>query len=143
VCHVKQKALNKFIEVRIHLDEHLFGKFQSFRSNEPFLDEAHQCIVELQCPDYYPEVVKEAVNLALYKGTNFVDPIVRLLEHLYTKKNFKTQNLESGCLLYGTLLDGIGIDLPKALAQFGEIIGRLTLLGALRFEALEVIVKKM
>jgi translation initiation factor 4G len=46
-------------------------------------------------------------------------------------------------LLYGTLLDGIGIDLPKALAQFGEIIGRLTLLGALRFEALEVIVKKM
>jgi hypothetical protein len=95
VCHVKQKALNKFIEVRIHLDEHLFGKFQSFRSNEPFLDEAHQCIVELQCPDYYPEVVKEAVNLALYKGTNFVDPIVRLLEHLYTKKisRLKTWNL--------------------------------------------------
>ncbi|ONM16221.1 Eukaryotic translation initiation factor isoform 4G-2 [Zea mays] len=107
------------------------------------LDEAHQCIVELQSPDYYPEIVKEAVNLALDKGTNFVDPLVRLLEHLYTKKIFKTQDLESGCLLYGTLLDDIGIDLPKAPAQFGEIIARLTLLGALRFEALEVILKKM
>jgi translation initiation factor 4G len=40
-------------------------------------------------------------------------------------------------LLYGTLLDDIGIDLPKAPAQFGEIIARLTLLGALRFEPLE------
>ncbi|KAL5675614.1 hypothetical protein ACJX0J_011745, partial [Zea mays] len=27
-------------------------------------------------PDYYPEIVKEAVNLALDKGTNFVDPLV-------------------------------------------------------------------
>jgi translation initiation factor 4G len=48
------------------------------------LDEAQQCIEELQSPGYYPEIVKEAVNLALDKGTNFVDPLVRLLEHLYT-----------------------------------------------------------
>jgi translation initiation factor 4G len=72
--------------------------------------------VELQSPEYYLEIVKEAVNLALDKGTNFVDPIVRILEHLYTKKICKTQDLESGCLLYGTLLDDIGIDLPKAPA---------------------------
>jgi translation initiation factor 4G len=48
------------------------------------LDEAQQCIEELQSPGYYPEIVKEAVNPALDKGTNFVDPLVRLLEHLYT-----------------------------------------------------------
>jgi translation initiation factor 4G len=107
------------------------------------LDEAQQCIEELQNRGYYPEIVKEAVNLALDKGTNFVDPLVRLLEHLYTKKIFKTQDLESGCLLYGALLDDIGIDLPKAPTQFGEIIARLTLLGALRFEVMEEILKKM
>jgi translation initiation factor 4G len=107
------------------------------------LDEAQQCIEELQSPGYYPEIVKEAVNLALDKGTNFVDPLIRLLEHLYTKKIFKTQDLEAGCLLYGALLDDIGIDLPKAPTQFGEIIARLTLLGALRFEAVEEVLKKM
>ncbi|CAO2035632.1 unnamed protein product [Urochloa humidicola] len=107
------------------------------------LDEAQQCIEELQSPGYYPEIVKEAINLALDKGTNFVDPLVRLLEHLYTKEIFKTQDLETGCLLYGALLDDIGIDLPKAPTQFGEIIARLTLSGGLRFEAVEDILKKM
>lgn len=107
------------------------------------LDEAQQCIEELQSPSHYPEIVKEAINLALDKGTNFVDPLVRLLEHLYTKKIFKAQDLETGCLLYAALLDDIGIDLPKAPAQFGEIIARLTLLGGLRFEAVEDILKKM
>ena len=107
------------------------------------LDEAQQCIEELQSPGYYPEIVKEAINLALDKGTNFVDPLVRLLEHLYTKKIFKTEDLETGCMLYSALLDDIGIDLPKAPTQFGEIIARLGLLGSLRFEAVEEILKKM
>jgi translation initiation factor 4G len=107
------------------------------------LDEAQQCIEELQTPGYYPEIVKEAINLALDKGTNFVDPLVRLLEHLYTKKIFKTEDLEAGCLLYSALLDDIGIDLPKAPTQFGEIIARLSLSGGLRFEAVEEILKKM
>ncbi|XP_062183945.1 eukaryotic translation initiation factor-like [Phragmites australis] len=107
------------------------------------LDEAQQCIEELQNPGYYPEIVKEAINLALDKGDSFVDPLVRLLEHLYAKKIFKTEDLESGCLLYGSLLDDIGIDLPKAPTQFGEIIGRLILSCGLRFEAVEEIIKKM
>ncbi|KAG2573102.1 eukaryotic translation initiation factor-like [Panicum virgatum] len=107
------------------------------------LDEAQQCIEELQSPGYYPEIVKEAINLALDKGTNFVDPLVRLLEHLYTKKIFKTEDLETGCMLYSALLDDIGIDLPKAPTQFGEIIARLSLSGSLRFEAVEEILKKM
>ncbi|KAE8789693.1 eukaryotic translation initiation factor isoform 4G-1 [Hordeum vulgare] len=85
------------------------------------LDEAQQCIEELQCPDYHPEIVKEAINLALDKGASFVDPLVKLLEHLYTKKTFKTEDLENGCLLYGSLLEDIGIDLLKAPTQFGEV----------------------
>ncbi|TVU15355.1 hypothetical protein EJB05_38873 [Eragrostis curvula] len=107
------------------------------------LDEAQQCIEELKSPGFYPEIVKEAINLALDKGTNFVDPLVRLLEHLYTKKIFKSEDLETGCLLYGSLLDDIGIDLPKAPTQFGEIIARLVLSCGLRFEAVEEILKKM
>lgn len=107
------------------------------------LDEAQQCIEELQSPAYYPEIVKEAINLALDKGASFVDPLVRLLEHLYTKKIFKTEDLENGCLLYGSLLEDIGIDLPKAPTQFGEIVARLILSCGLRFEAVEEILKKM
>ncbi|KAI4980102.1 hypothetical protein ZWY2020_016855 [Hordeum vulgare] len=91
------------------------------------LDEAQQCIEELQCPDYHPEIVKEAINLALDKGASFVDPLVKLLEHLYTKKTFKTEDLENGCLLYGSLLEHIGIDLLKAPTQFGEVVAHLIL----------------
>ncbi|KAL5215705.1 hypothetical protein ABZP36_007106 [Zizania latifolia] len=105
------------------------------------LDEAQQCIEELQCPDYYPEIVKEAINLALDKGTSFVDPLVRLLEHLHTKKIFKTQDLKTGCLLYASLLEDIGIDLPLAPAQFGEVVARLSLSCGLSFEAVEEILK--
>ncbi|KAL5214477.1 hypothetical protein ABZP36_003629 [Zizania latifolia] len=105
------------------------------------LDEAQQCIEELQCPDYYPEIVKEAINLALDKGTNFVEPLVRLLEHLHTKKIFKTQDLKTGCLLYASLLEDIGIDLPLAPAQFGDVVARLTLSCGLNFEVVEEILK--
>ncbi|XP_047070639.1 eukaryotic translation initiation factor-like [Lolium rigidum] len=107
------------------------------------LDEAQQCIEELQSPDYYPEIVKEAINLALDKGASFVDPLVRLLEHLHAKKTFKTEDLENGCMLYGALLEDIGIDLPKAPTQFGEVVARLILSCGLRFEAVEGILKTM
>jgi len=89
------------------------------------LDEAQQCIEELKSPDYYPEVVKEAINLALDKGSNSINPLVRLLEHLHSNNIIKTVDLETGCLLYGSLLDDLAIDLPKAPAHFGEVIGRL------------------
>jgi translation initiation factor 4G len=107
------------------------------------LDEAQQCIEELQSPDYYPEIVKEAINLALDKGASFVDPLVRLLEHLHAKKTFKIEDLENGCMLYGSLLEDIGIDLPKAPTQFGEVVARLILSCGLRFEAVEGILKTM
>ncbi|CAN6273448.1 unnamed protein product [Urochloa humidicola] len=107
------------------------------------LDEAQQCIEELGSPDYYPEVVKEAINLALDKGANSIDPLVRLLDHLHGKNIFKTAELEAGCLLYGSFLDDLAIDLPKAPSHFGEVIGRLILSGCLGIGVVEDTLKKM
>ncbi|RLM79268.1 eukaryotic translation initiation factor isoform 4G-2-like [Panicum miliaceum] len=107
------------------------------------LDEAQQCIEELKSPDYYSEVVKEAINLALDKGGNSIDPLVRLLEHLHSKNIIKTVDLETGCLLYGSLLDDLAIDLPKAPAHFGEVIGRLILSHCLGIGVVEDTLKKM
>jgi len=107
------------------------------------LDEAHQCIEELKSPHYYPEVVKEAINLALDKGASSIDPLVRLLEYLRNKNTFKTADLETGCLLYGSLLDDLAIDLPKAPAHFGEVIGRLIMSRCLGIGVLEDTLKKM
>ncbi|CAN6232427.1 unnamed protein product [Urochloa humidicola] len=107
------------------------------------LDEAQQCIEELESPDYYPEVVKEAINLALDKGANSIDPLVRLLDHLHGKNIFKTVELEAGCLRYGSLLDDLAIDLPKAPSHFGEVIGRLILSGCLGIGVVEDTLKKM
>lgn len=107
------------------------------------LDEAQQCIEELKSPHYYPEVVKEAINLALDKGASSIDPLVRLLEYLHSKNTFKTADLETGCLLYGSLLDDLAIDLPKAPAHFGEVIGRLIMSRCLGIGVLEDTLKKM
>ncbi|KAJ0965743.1 hypothetical protein J5N97_026881 [Dioscorea zingiberensis] len=107
------------------------------------LDEALECVKELQRPEYYPEVVKEAINLALDKGSNFVDPAVKLLEFLYSKKVFTPQDLATGCLLYGSMVDEIAIDLPIAPPCFGEVIGKLILAGGLDFKTLPEILKRL
>ncbi|WOL17295.1 eukaryotic translation initiation factor [Canna indica] len=106
------------------------------------LDEALQCIEELKTPEYHPEVVKEAINVALDKGLSYLEPLMKLFEYLLVKKVFTLKDLGTGCLLYGAMLDDIGIDLPKAPTYFGEVVGKLIFLG-LDFNVLEGILKKV
>ncbi|CAL9171917.1 unnamed protein product [Musa hybrid cultivar] len=107
------------------------------------LDEALQCVEELKSPEYHPEVVKEAINLALDKGPSCVELLMKLLEHLLIKKVFTPRDLGTGCLLYGAMLDDVGIDLPKAPAFFGEVVGKLILVHGVDFKVVEEILKKV
>lgn len=107
------------------------------------LDEALQCVQELQSPDYYPEVVKEAISLALEKSPPRVEPVSKLLEFLFDKKEFSAKDIGTGCLLYASMLDDVGIDLPKAPTGFGEIIGKLVLAGGLDFSVVREVLKKV
>ncbi|KAJ8486390.1 hypothetical protein OPV22_018875 [Ensete ventricosum] len=107
------------------------------------LDEALQCVEELKSPEYHPEVVKEAINLALDKGVSCLEPLVNLLEYLLVKKVFAPRDLGTGCLLYGAMLDDISIDLPKAPTYFGEVVGKLVLIGSVDFKVVEEILKKV
>ncbi|PPR95379.1 hypothetical protein GOBAR_AA25283 [Gossypium barbadense] len=107
------------------------------------LDEALQCVEELKSPAYHPEVVKEAISVALEKSPPCVEPVSKLLEYLFIKKVLTARDIGTGCLLYGALLDDIGIDLPKAPNNFGEIIGKLVLAGGLDFKVVKEILKKM
>ncbi|KAJ9689030.1 hypothetical protein PVL29_014600 [Vitis rotundifolia] len=107
------------------------------------LDEALQCVEELKSPAYHPEVVKEAISLALEKSPPCVDPVAKLLEFLFSKKVLTTMDIGTGCLMYGSMLDDIGIDLPKAPNSFGEVIGNLVLAGGLDFKVVREILKKV
>lgn len=107
------------------------------------LDEALLCVEELKSPEYHPEVVKEAISLGLEKSQPCVDQVAKLLEHLLVKKVFTTKDIGTGCLLYASLLDDIGIDLPKAPNNFGMIIGNLILAGALDFKVVKEVLTKM
>ncbi|CAL9072477.1 unnamed protein product [Musa textilis] len=107
------------------------------------LDEALQCIAELNSPEYHPEVVKEAINLALEKGPSCVEPVVKLLEYLIVEKVFAPRDLGTGCLLYAATLDDIGIDLPKAPIFFGEVVSKLVLTGGVDFKVVEEILMKV
>ncbi|RDX79443.1 Eukaryotic translation initiation factor isoform 4G-1 [Mucuna pruriens] len=107
------------------------------------LEEALQCVEELKSPSYHPEVVKEAISLALDKSPPCVEPVVNLIEYLYIKKILTPIDIGTGCLLFGSLLDDIGIDLPKAPSNYGEIIGKLILAGGLNFKVVIEILKKV
>lgn len=107
------------------------------------LDEALQCVEELKSPAYHPEVVKESLTIALEKIPPCVDPVVKLLEHLLHKNVLTEKDIGTGCLLYGSMMDDIGIDLPKAPSNFGEILGKLILFRGLDFAVVKEILKKV
>lgn len=107
------------------------------------LDEALQCVEELKAPAYHSEVVKEAISLALEKSPPCVEPIIKLLEYLLNKNVLTARDIGTGCLLYGSMLDDIGIDLPKAPNNFGEVLGQLVLAGGLDFKVIKEVLKKV
>nr|XP_043623256.1 eukaryotic translation initiation factor [Erigeron canadensis] len=107
------------------------------------LDEALQCLEELKAPEYHSEFVKEAVSLALEKSPPCVEPLSNLLKHLLSKNVINRADLVAGCTSYGSLLDDIAIDLPRAPNNFGEIMGHLVLSGALDFKVVADVLKTM
>ncbi|CAI0427576.1 unnamed protein product [Linum tenue] len=107
------------------------------------LDEALQCVEELNSPGYHCEFVKEAIALGLEENPPCVEPTFKLLEYLSSKKVLASRDISSGCMLYATMLDDIGIDLPRAPPNFGDIVGKLILAGVLDFKAVHDMLKKM
>ncbi|KAJ8528075.1 hypothetical protein K7X08_015526 [Anisodus acutangulus] len=105
------------------------------------LDEALQCIEELKSPAFYPEVVEKAISLGLDKSPPCVEPVAQLLEHLFAKKVFTATDLATGCLNFASQLNDLAMDLPKAPVNFGEIIARLVLTGAIDFKLVNEILK--
>lgn len=107
------------------------------------LDEALQCIEELKSPAFYPEVVEKAISLGLDKSPPRVEPVAQLLEHLSAEKVFTATDLATGCLNFASQLEDLAMDLPKAPANFGEIISRLVLTGAMDFKLVNEILQKV
>ncbi|KAG6740267.1 hypothetical protein POTOM_055710 [Populus tomentosa] len=107
------------------------------------LDEALQCVEELKDTSFHPEVAKEAIALALEKSPPCVEPVIKLLEFLLTKNVLTARDIGTGCLLYGSSLDDIGIDSPKAPNNFGEILGSLVVAQGLDFEVLKEVLNKV
>ncbi|KAK9705706.1 hypothetical protein RND81_07G076700 [Saponaria officinalis] len=111
--------------------------------NIRMVDEALQCVEELKSPAYHSEIVKEAINLGLEKNPPLVDPIVKFLEHMLAKNVFSPRDIGTGCLLYGSIIDDIAIDLPKAPNNFGENIGKLILAKGTDFSVVTKVLKKV
>lgn len=107
------------------------------------LNEARLCVEELKSPEFHSEVVKEAISLALEESPPCVEPIVKLLSFLFDNKVITLKDMGTGCLLYGSMLDDIAIDLPVAPGNFGIIVGRLILGGSVGLKVVEEILKKV
>eukprot|EP00262_Sarcandra_glabra_P001251 TRINITY_DN11284_c1_g1_i1.p1 TRINITY_DN11284_c1_g1~~TRINITY_DN11284_c1_g1_i1.p1 ORF type:complete len:804 (-),score=175.31 TRINITY_DN11284_c1_g1_i1:1439-3850(-) len=111
--------------------------------NVLILDEALECVEELKSPEYHSELVKEAIALALEKSPPCVEHLGKFLEFLFGREVLTARDIGTGCLLYGSMLDDIGIDIPKAPANFGTIMGKLIAVGALDFKLVREVLKKV
>ncbi|KAL3629686.1 Eukaryotic translation initiation factor isoform 4G-1 [Castilleja foliolosa] len=111
--------------------------------NIRLLDEALQCVEELTAPTYHPEVVKEAISVGLDKSPPLVEPVSKLLVHLFVKKVLNADDVGAGCLVYAESLEDLAVDLPKAPTGFGEIIGELVLARGLDFKVVKEILVKV
>lgn len=107
------------------------------------LDEALQCVEELASPEFHPELVKEAIYLALDRTPPAVDPVVKLLTHLAGRNVLAAGDIAGGFVIFAAALDDVGIDLPRAPGSFGEIAGRLVVAGGATFKTLEEALKKI
>lgn len=118
-------------------------EYFSIRMCIRMLDEALLCVEELNSPDYHHELVKESTSLALEKSPPCIELLAKLLDHLVAKKVLTPRDIGTGCLLYGLMLEEIAIDLPRAPNTFGEIIGRLVLVGGLDFKVVKEVLNKV
>ncbi|KAK1276206.1 Eukaryotic translation initiation factor isoform 4G-2 [Acorus gramineus] len=107
------------------------------------LNEAKQCVEDLKSPQYHGELVKEAITLALDVSPPCGDLVVKLLEYLLAQNVITSRDIGIGCLLYGSVLDDIAIDLPRAPANFGEVMGKLILAGGLDFKVVKAVLEKV
>ncbi|CAH8364325.1 unnamed protein product [Eruca vesicaria subsp. sativa] len=62
----------------------------------------------------------------------------KIIHHIVQSKD-----IGSGCVVYGSMLDDIGIDLSKAPNSFGEILGSLVMANASSFEMVKEILMKI
>ena len=107
------------------------------------LDEAQQCVEELKSPGFHPELVKETINVAVDHSPPETEAAAKLLCHLLNMNVLSPADIRGGLLLFAAGLDDVGIDLPKAPAGFGEIIGRLIFFGKLGFKVVEEALKQV
>lgn len=97
----------------------------------------------MESPAYRPVIVKASISLGLEKYPPCIEPVVKLLEYLFTKKVLTVNDLSTGCLLYASSSDDLAIDIPKAPANFVEIVRKLVLAGGLDLKLVRKITKKV
>lgn len=72
-----------------------------------------------------------------------VDLVGQLLEFLYSEKTVPAKDIEAGLMLIVVDFDDVAIDIPLAPRFLGELVGRLSLVGATDFRALKDIMVKV
>ena len=106
-------------------------------------EEAKLCVQELKWPEYYPEFVRLAINLAMDNSERHVDLVGQLLEFLYSEKTLTDKDIEAGLMSIVNEFDDLAIDIPLAPRFLGELVGRLCLAGATDYKALKDILLKV
>jgi len=94
-------------------------------------EEAKVCVKELNCPFYYHEVVKRAINLSLDKGEEDRLKISALFNHLFKEEVVSTEQFKKGFDRIFSMVPELVLDIPLALKFLDEFTSRAKEFGIL------------
>eukprot|EP01018_Ginkgo_biloba_P036005 Gb_34752 [translate_table: standard] len=107
------------------------------------LEEAMQCVVELQSTEYHSEFVQQAISLAFDHSQRHLELVGQLLQSLHSQKVLSYKSLRNGFLLIAEQCDDLVIDIPFAPKLLGELVGRIVLAGASDLRLLADVIEKV
>jgi len=94
-------------------------------------EEAKVCVKELNCPFYYHEVVKRAINLSLDKGEEDRLKVSALFNHLFKEEVVSAEQFKKGFNRIFALVPELVLDIPLALKYLDEFTSRAKEFGIL------------
>ena len=93
------------------------------------LNEARQCVEDLDSPRYHAQFLFQAISMALEHTELHVQMVVELIHHLFSQKTLTKVDIRDGFLMIAGQCDDLAIDIPLAPKYVGELFGKSAMNG--------------
>lgn len=107
------------------------------------LNEARQCVQDLDSPGYHAQFLFRAISTALEQKELHVQMVGELIDHLFSQQTVSKVDIRDGFLLIAEQYDDFAIDVPLAPKYIGRLFGKSALTGTVDLRLLSDFLTKI